>query len=65
MPDPAHQPRREEAAGDEAARPGGSEQTKRAVEKPSACPRSGKSRPCRPDAASRKAVPRSSDRIGR
>ena len=36
-----------------------------AVEKPSAWPRSGSSSPCRPDAASRKAVPRSSDRIGR
>ena len=35
------------------------------VEKPSAWPRSGSSSPCSPDAASRKAVPRSSDRIGR
>lgn len=36
-----------------------------AVEKPSTWPRSGKSRPCRPEAASRNAVPRSRDRIGR
>ena len=36
-----------------------------AVENPSSWPRSGSSRPCRPEAASRKAVPRSSERIGR
>ncbi len=35
-----------------------------AVENPSAWPRSGKSKACRPDPASRKAVPRNSARIG-
>ena len=36
-----------------------------AVENPSSWPRNGNSRPCSPDAASRNAVPRSSERIGR
>ena len=65
MADPAHQPRREEAAGHEAAGPGRAEQAERGGRKAFRLAAQRQEQPCRPDAASRKAVPRSSDRIGR